>query len=495
MDHTDIKEVSVYRNGAYITRLGHFDLKEGKQTLTIEGLSQTLDPSTLTVSLNSQVSGSNIHVEHYTPEKQNEIKKQILDSLKKVQRQIQTRNDQIEILKKNTDFSSRENISLKDMSEYIDVLPERIEKIYDEISDLEEEEKRLQKKLEEKQKEARSYIVKIDLETKKEGNYPLQLRYFERNVFWNPSYEIRAQENEEVSILLKAQVCQNTNEEWKDVKVSLFTGDPSTSADIPVLHPHHLSFYQPRLMANMISGGSAKMAMAMKDEIVAEEAEDMETFEDTMETVTYGRATVNENETMMEYDLEGLHDISNENPFDIELTRRSIPCRYHSVAIAKADPFAYLAAEVKSADLYDVLNSNANIYYRDTFLGNAFLAVDPSKETYDISLGKDEGIRLKRTQKKKYRSNVLLKGQTKTEFEYEIEVSLNRSRNARITLKDQIPVSEDKTIQVETVKLSDGKLDEKTGEVIWEFDLTGPATRSFTLSYNVSWPKDKELYL
>ena len=77
MNVTQIKEVSVYRSGAYITRFGLFGLKEGKQTILIEGLSESLDPSTLTVSLNKDVSGSNIHVERYTPEKQNEIRKEI----------------------------------------------------------------------------------------------------------------------------------------------------------------------------------------------------------------------------------------------------------------------------------------------------------------------------------------------------------------------------------------------------------------------------------
>ena len=494
MNVTQIKEVSVYRSGAYITRFGLFGLKEGKQTILIEGLSESLDPSTLTVSLNKDVSGSNIHVERYTPEKQNEIKKEILDSLKKVQTQIQTRKDQIEILKKNTDFSNRESVSLKDMNEFIDAFPKKIDMIYEQIASLEEEEAHLKKQYEEKQKEARSYLVKIDLDTKTAGSYPVALRYFERNACWNPNYEIRAEEDENIRVLLKAQIIQNTREEWNGVKVTLFTGDPSTSADIPKLYPQQLSFHRPEING-MRFAGTMKAAMAVQRDVAAEEMADYEAMEETMETVSYGRASVNENETMMEYDLEGLHDISNTNPFDIELTARNVSCRYHVIAVPKADPYGYLAAEVRSEDLSDLLNSNANIFYRDTFLGNVFLNVDPSKETYDISLGKDEGIRLKRTQKKRLRSNVLLKGQTKTEFEYAIEVSSTKSRDVKITLKDQIPVSNDKTIQVETADLSEGKLDEKTGEIVWEFDLPGSATKSFTLAYDVAWPKDKELSL
>ena len=106
---TEIKEVSLYRNGAYITRQGSVDLHKGKETITIEGLSGSLDPSTLTVSLSTKVRGSNVRPYRRTVEEQNEIKKALLDELKRVQDKIAVYSDQIEILKKNTDFTSKEN--------------------------------------------------------------------------------------------------------------------------------------------------------------------------------------------------------------------------------------------------------------------------------------------------------------------------------------------------------------------------------------------------
>ena len=497
---TSVKEVSVYRNGAYITRLGNIELKPGKQSILIEGLSDSLDPSTLTVSLSREVSGSNFRVEHYSTEQQDELRKELLSSLEKVQRKTAILNDQIELLKKNTDFTAKENISLKEMSDYIDGLPSKTEALYDEIYALKEEEKQLQKKLNGKNKEVRAYIVKIDLQTEKEGTYPVKLRYFERSASWDPNYEIRTGEEETASVLLKADIRQGTREDWKQVKIVLFTGDPSTSSEIPELHPQDLSFYQPRLYKNTAAKGSAvagMMATAMRDSAYVEEEAmgDQELMEDATEELHFGSAQASENDTMTEYELEGLYDLSNKNPLTLELTSREIPCQYHVVAIPKADPLGYLAAEVKTSDIQDVLNTSANIFHKDTYLGNVYLSPDPSKETYDISLGKDEGIRIKRTQKKKYRSNVLLKGQTKVDFEYEIEVSSRKSKTAKITLKDQIPVSQDKTIQVEVKDLSQGTLEEKTGEITWEFPLDAGKTETFLLAYSVAWPKDKELYL
>ena len=113
----------------------------------------------------------------------------------------------------------------------------------------------------------------------------------------------------------------------------------------------------------------------------------------------------------------------------------------------------YFATAFATDRRSELLDTYANIYYDGTFLGNVYLSPDQSKEDYDISLGKDEGVRLKRTQKKKYRSNVLLKGQTKTEFEYEIEITSLKAKSTKVLLKDQIPVSQDKTIVVDAQEL------------------------------------------
>ena len=104
-------------------------------------------------------------------------------------------------------------------------------------------------------------------------------------------------------------------------------------------------------------------------------------------------------------------------------------------------------------------------------------------------------IRLKRAQKKQYRSNVLLKGQTKVEYEYEIEIRSLKTKDSALTLKDQVPVSDDKTIAVEISQISGGKFNEEIGEVVWDFELPANETKTITLSYSVAWSKDKQLNL
>ena len=492
---TKVKEAAVYRSGSYVTRHGNIELKQGRQTVMIEGLTASLDPSTVTLALPEAVTGSNVNVERYPAEKQQEMKKDLLSKIEVVQNKIEILNNQIEILKNNTDFSGKESISVKEMSEYIDALPEKLESVYEKIRGLQEEEKGLQKQLQEKQNETQAYYVKVDLEAKQNGVFPLQLRYFERNASWYPLYEIHTEEGDRLTVKLKAKIAQHTIENWDDISLRLFTGNPSVSADIPELSPQKLSFYRPRntLYKANAAFGAAKAAMRMDEEMVMDAAVPMAMEEEVMYDVEEEKAEVVANDTMMEYDLSGTYSIDHENEISADLTSHQVDCRYHIIAVPKLDSFGYLAAEVKTADIEELINSYAIVYHKGTYLGNICLDPDQSKETYDISLGKDESIRLKRDLKKKYSSNVLLKGTKKTEFVYELQLTSLKSEACTVTLIDQVPVSEDKTIVIEIDDVSKGKVSEDTGEVRWDLDLAPGEKKSFTLAYSVSWPKDKNL--
>ena len=60
-------------------------------------------------------------------------------------------------------------------------------------------------------------------------------------------------------------------------------------------------------------------------------------------------------------------------------------------------------------------------------------------------------------------------------------------------MKDQIPVSNDKAVTVDVIKLSEGVLNEEKGEVSWELMAEPKNAIELELSYSLAWPKDKRL--
>ena len=487
-----VKEIAVYRTGCFISRNGTVNLHKGHNSIVLDTLPQTLDQATLTLSLPEDLSGSNVQVQRPDQEWKEGITEELEHRIKEISDRIDIKKAQIEMWKTNADFSARESLNVDEMSSYIEKLPERLESIYTQIGELEKEQKALNRQLKEKKKDANVVLVKADIEAPKDGDYPFALRYLDHNAGWYPIYEIHTTEENDLSILLKGMITQNTQEDLSRVKVSLYTGNPMASGDIPVLYPNKVDFYQ----EPQFNGGRMMMKAAMSMNYAVDEeamAEPMMDEDAAMRDVAPVYGSSSEEDTMTEYELSGLWDIASGKEISINIETKNVPCRYHVIAVPKLDSCGYLAAEVKTADIEELISTSAKVYHKGTYIGEVYVDPDLSKDNYDISLGRDESIRLKRDQKKKYTSNVLLKGQKKTEYEYELKITSSKNKSCSVTLMDQIPVSTDKSIVIDEVALSGAEKEEDSGELTWEFDLGPSETRTFSLAYNISWPKDRKL--
>ncbi len=500
MTESIIREAAIYRNGAIIKRTGTIHLTEGKQSVQIVGMTKDADTNTVRLSLPEGIAGNNVQVMVLTREAQQEMTKDLWKQINQKENRIANLTRQMELWEVNADFSAKQSLSVKEMAEYIEMIPERKEKLQKEIEVLEEEKKQLNKQLADKQQEAERFIVTADITAPKEGDYPFELRYYAGRLSWQPVYEIHTDDdNDRIMIRLRARIQQNTSEDWKKVRVSLFTGNPSLSGTIPHLGPEYLNIYVPSARrnfagANMMMGAMAKMSVAEECEVVEEGAAD-DTVEFAMADVVSPQAMQKDNDVMMEYELPGEWDVDKETEIYCDINDQYVDCRYHVVAIPKIDGNAYLAAEVDTAALEDLQQTEASVYNKGTYMGAVYLDADMTEEKYDLSLGIDETVKVVRKQIRKHTSNVLLKGQKKTEYEYEIKVTSRKNKPCQLTVIDQIPVSQDKTIIVDSRNLSGGKLKEETGEVKWDFELEKQQVKTLSLAYDVSWPKDKKINL
>jgi len=69
------------------------------------------------------------------------------------------------------------------------------------------------------------------------------LSYLVHNASWYPTYDIRAKDiNSPVNISYKANVSQHCGEDWRNIKLTLSTGNPSVSGNKPELSPYYLNY-------------------------------------------------------------------------------------------------------------------------------------------------------------------------------------------------------------------------------------------------------------
>lgn len=488
-----VKEVSVFRSGCSLKAEGSAEFAEGASVLRIHGLTAEADASSVRVLLPENVQGSNVQVRWPQDDELSPELEELIQKLDSLAARISACEVQEQIWKGNTVLSASQNFDLSMMKDYTEELPAQLSRIAEEKRRLNKERTELQKKQTELAAKENCPYIELNVQCSAAGTYPLAVEYFDPQASWNPSYEIRAeQEDEPLTVRLRANIRQNTGTDWQDVSLSLFTGNPSVSAQIPHMDPVHVAFEapkpQPRMFAKTMrmsnfAAGATMEAAAMDDTM---EMNLMEVAEET--------AVREEGETMSEYRLNGTWTIcSDEADEHADLSVSKIPCTYHVVSLPGLSNSAYLAAEIKTEDLQDILDCSASLYLNGTYSGDVRISADLSKPTYDLSLGIDETVKITRTRKKKYSSSVLLKGQRKTDYEYEIEALSKKNRTCRVTVTDQIPVSEEKTIIVERGNLSGGTFEEETGNVTWNFELSPQEKKTLTLAYSVAWPKDRQI--
>lgn len=206
--------------------------------------------------------------------------------------------------------------------------------------------------------------------------------------------------------------------------------------------------------------------------------------------------TTVENQTTVEFEVEKPFSIkSNDEKLSIDLNKYQIEAAFEYHAVPKIDKDAFLITRITNWNQYNLLEGEANLYFEDAYVGRSILNAKTLTDTLDISIGRDKGIVLDRiriiefTKKKTIGSNLV------ESIGYKIIAKNNKSQPVKLSLSDQIPVSALSEITVDPNELSNGKLNEKTGEVTWEMELAPQQQTELIMQYEVKYPKNEKVIL
>ena len=142
---------------------------------------------------------------------------------------------------------------------------------------------------------------------------------------------------------------------------------------------------------------------------------------------------------------------------------------------------------------YNLLEGEANVYFDNSFVGKTILDPNVPSDTLHFSLGRDNGIRVQRVKVADKSTRKLLTSSQEQDMTWRITVKNTRSENVTITLKDQIPVSQNSDITVTTEELSGGSLQKETGIVTWQLSLMPNEQKELIVHYRVKYPKNRRL--
>ncbi|MDJ1497695.1 DUF4139 domain-containing protein [Cytophagaceae bacterium DM2B3-1] len=316
----------------------------------------------------------------------------------------------------------------------------------------------------------------------------IQLRYLVTNAKWNASYDLIAADiNKPVSIKYNALIYNNTGIDWKNTKLRLSTGDPSLAATRPQLTTWILNYQSAANEGFVQNMSNAKQDMLFELNRIKEDDYSAKITASDLIQVSELAAT---------FTIDKIYTInSNSQPYKINITNQSLNAIYEYITVPKMDMSAFLVAKVTGWEKLNLIDGTANVYFGNTYIGESQIDIGLLSDTLELSLGRDNQVVVKRAKIEDFAATKSISNKKSETLTYEISVRNNKTTPIQIKIQDQIPVSQESDISVETNDISGAELDTPSGRLQWKRQIASGETAKYKIAFTVKYPKNKNISL
>lgn len=535
---SSISHVTVYSQGAQIYRKASYVVSKGITEVIIEGISPKIDPKSLQVKATGDVIilDSKYSLYYPTPEeialeglplKVRESISLLEDSIKEVNYELQTLNDEIDvhqatknILKNNGAIRGQGKVNdsialLKEAVEYYTIKMMEVNKKLQALNRKKAEKDEVLSGMNKRLLDLKNYQNNAKLNPKPQGpihriivtlqaktsiNGKLDVSYLVSSAGWTPMYDLRSEvTNGKINLNYKAQVYQSTGIDWEDVRLNISTNNPYQNKTKPELHPWYVDFYSYNNRSlqtkqksgdgrpngyNQVYNSSARPESA-KTEDVEIDAVYADQFVEVVDHIISA-----------EFRIDLPYTIKSNNEQHMVLVKNvDLDAGYSYYTVPKYDKSVYLVAQISKLDELQLVPAKANIFFDGSYIGETYLDPTTMDDTLNLSLGKDPNIIVKRTLLKTESKERVVGTKNEKTYAYSIEVKNLKSTNIDVIVQDQIPVTHNAEIEIEATELSKGELNDRTGLVEWRFTLRPKGEKDLQLKYKIRYDKEKNVYI
>ena len=492
-----IERVTVYLNGGEIRTTAEVDLAAGLNTIVLKELSQHTYMQSVQVAIKGELAILSVNpTDDRIPAERSEPRiARLQDSLRLLDTRVVEVADRIgasqaakDMLAHNYSIGgANATLTAEALAKANEYFLDRTLKINRDISSagrekagLEEVRRTVQQDLQKLEntggRERKKVTVLVNADRAQHAR--LELRYLLANTGWSPAYDLVAMNNTgPITLRYKAQVYNNTGIDWNKMNLTLSTADPSLGASSPELARWELS----NRSDAQFGGEELKLyqSQGSAEQGINFNADPSHRYE----LITVSEVTA-------EFKIKRNYDVPNDGrPYMVEVAEHTLPAEYRYVAVPKMDRDAFLQARITGWEALDLVDGPANVYYEDRYIGESMIRTAGINDTLDLSLGRDNDIRVERKELEDRTSRKAIGNEPKQTMTYDITVKNNSAAPVHVTLRDQVPVSMDDQIKVEVLELSKGELNAPDGFVEWPMELEAGASSTVKLSFSIRHPR------
>lgn len=469
---SEIKNVTVFLRGGEIIRKSNVNLLKGTARILFTKLSPYIDVGSIQLKSSKELTIlSVVHQYNFLDElSRSENVKSLEKQKEELEAGMELQQSMIAVYKREEELIlSNKKLSSEQLGVNIDELKKAAEFYREKLTEIRVNQLNIKKKiigyqselskiasqlkeLNAKQANKTSELI-VTVATAMNTDTELSLSYFVDRCGWVPKYNLRAKDVESpLELNYKAEVYQNTGYDWKNVDLTLSTGEPLKSGT------------KPKLQKWVLYDGSK----------------------------IYGsRMSSSKNFTNTSFQLKTKYSIpSNGKNYTASLADYSIPATYKYSCVPKLEEAAFLMAEIANWEQYNLLSGKVNLFFEGTFVGKSMLDVSIPEDTLLFSLGRDKNVIVKREQLNEFNKTQLL-GNKKTEmFAWEISVRNNKKQEIELIIEDQVPVTNSREINVKYIDLGAAIKEKHSGLIKWNVKLSPSDNKKISFKYEVKYPSD-----
>lgn len=528
---SSIDNVTVYPDGATVTRVISVDLPQGDTTLIARDFPPGLDTASLRVEGETAAPVTIGAIDARAPRAERpptapELEKR-LQALKDDRAAVDdrigaeaARKQFAERFAAQTPFGLGEKGEARPLSEWraaFSAVADEIKSANEAIRTLRLKQRDLD--LEIKQVEAalqanpaRKMEVRIDLAANAASRATFRVSYTVRGARWAPLYDARLdsgtrERKPALELIRRAEIVQLTGEDWADVALTVSTVRTAKGGNGPELRPLIVRYYQPpapmpvktsrlsvdRMAAReeqRVAGSFAPAAMEADNVTIAERpAPPLPVQEQEAAAETGGFQAI--------FRVPGRVSVAaSEGAKSFRISTGQIAPELLVRAVPALDETAYLEASFKHADEAPLLPGRVSLYRDGVFVGRGFMALTPKDETLRLGFGADEKVKVTRTITRKIEGSAGIISSAKTdEREFKITLRSGHARPIKAVIEDQVPTSETAEIQVEVLPVttppSERDVRDRRGVLAWTLEAAPGEAKEIKLGWRLRWPGDK----
>jgi uncharacterized protein (TIGR02231 family) len=339
--------------------------------------------------------------------------------------------------------------------------------------------------------------VRIDLTADAAARATLRVTYAVRGARWTALYDARLDTGAKdrkpaLELVRRAEIIQTTGEDCSNVALSVSTVRSALSGKAPELNPLIVQ-YPPQARP-------APASAAMDDKVNSRALRGALTNEvdQLKKRADEQQAAADVGGFQVVFKIPGRVSLgASEGAKSLRVSTATIAPDLLVRSVPVIDPTAFLEASFTQNEDAPLLPGRISIYRDGVFVGRGQMAAANKDETVRLGFGADDRVKVERLVVKRNEGSAgLILATSKTDERlFKTVIRNGHDFPIRIAIEDQLPVSENEDILVDmlpsTTPPTATNLRDRRGVLEWAFEAKPAEVRDLAFAWRLRWPKDK----